>query len=397
LTEAQTYDVAIIGAGPAGARVAAGLATRGYAVALLEEHEAVGAPVHCTGLMGLEAFDEFDLPRTLILAEAETARFHGAAGQSVAIRSDRIRAAVIDRAALDGWLADRARQAGADVRLGSRVDRVAVLDSGVTIEVRGAVAPVWARVAVLACGANYRFHRQLGLGYPGVFLQSAQLEVPFPAWPEVDVRFGREVAPAGFGWLVPLRRGEVPHARIGLMAESAGRSRFEALAARLCDEAGVPASDLPRPRFKTLPLGPIARTFADRVLAVGDAAGLVKPTTGGGIYYGLLSGDLAAATLADLLPRDRLMAADLRHYETRWRRRLGQEIRIGMAFRRIAAGLNDESIDALIELARVNGVVPLLQDKASFNWHRKAAVALLGHPAFRRIVFRSWVRNLGTA
>ena len=63
-----------------------------------------------------------------------------------------------------------------------------------------------------------------------------------------------------------------------------------------------------------------------------------------------------------------------------------------MAFRRIAAGLDDSSIDALVDLARVDGIVPLLQRTATFNWHRKAAVALLTHPAFRRIVFRSLTR-----
>ena len=109
------------------------------------------------------------------------------------------------------------------------------------------------------------------------------------------------------------------------------------------------------------------RADSDRVVAVGDAAGLVKPTTGGGIFYGLVSGSLAARVLDAALSRDRLGAADLRRYETAWRRRLGQEIRIGLAFRRIAAWLSDESIDDLIELARVNGVVPLLQQTASFN------------------------------
>jgi flavin-dependent dehydrogenase len=85
----------------------------------------------------------------------------------------------------------------------------------------------------------------------------------------------------------------------------------------------------------------------------------------------------------------------LRRYETSWRRLLGQEIKVGLAFRRIASRLSDESIDALIELARVNGVVPLLQQKASFNWHRKAAMALLAHPAFRKIVFKSWRTSAG--
>jgi hypothetical protein len=57
--------------------------------------------------------------------------------------------------------------------------------------------------------------------------------------------------------------------------------------------------------------------------------------------------------------------------------------------------LSDESINALIDLARVNGIVPLLERHASFNWHRKAALALLAHPSFRRIAVRTWTRERG--
>ena len=129
------------------------------------------------------------------------------------------------------------------------------------------------------------------------------------------------------------------------------------------ERAGVDPAQMPAPRLKMLPLGPVPRTYADRVVAVGDAAGLVKPTTGGGIHYGLLSGSLAAEVLDDALRRDRLDAAGaLARYERLWRRRLGQEIRVGLAFRRIAARLSDDSIDEIIELARVNGVMPLLQE-----------------------------------
>ena len=92
---------------------------------------------------------------------------------------------------------------------------------------------------------------------------------------------------------------------------------------------------------------------------------------------------------ADGIRRDRLASADLARYERGWRRRLGSEIRIALAFRRLAERLDDAAINSLIHLARVNGVVPLLQETASFNWHRKAVVSLLGHAAFRRIVLRS--------
>jgi digeranylgeranylglycerophospholipid reductase len=383
-------DVIVIGAGPAGSITAARLARQGHDVLVLEEHGAIGIPVHCTGLLGLEAFDEFDLPRDVILSEAGAAQFWGAAGQSVTIRSHRIRAAIIDRAALDRRLASRAEAAGAEIKRECRAESIEVGPSTVRVTARGLDGGVTARACVLACGANYRFHRALGLGMPDVFLQSAQLETAFPETTHVEVRFGRDVAPSGFAWLVPFGRAGAPHARVGLMAETRGRERFETFLGSLCARAGVERDAVPAPRLKMLPLGPVQRTYSDRVVAVGDAAGLVKPTTGGGIYYGLLSGTIAADVLHDGLERDRLGKSALRRYETLWRRRLGQEIRVGLAFRRIAAKLSDESIDALIDLARVNGIVPLLQETASFNWHRKAAVALLGHPSFRKIVFKSW-------
>jgi digeranylgeranylglycerophospholipid reductase len=386
-------DVVVIGAGPAGSMTATRLAEQGHDVLMLEEHGAIGTPVHCTGLLGLEAFDEFDLPRELILSQAGTARFWGAAGQSVTIRSERIQAAIIDRAALDMHLAKRATDAGVEIRPACRAEAVDVGPAAVRVTASGLEHGVNARACVLACGANYRFHRPLGLGLPDVFLQSAQLETTFPETFDVEVRFGREVAPSGFAWLVPFRRGGAPHARIGLMAETRGKDRFEMFLASLCGRAGVGRNEVPTPRLKMLPLGPVSRTYADRVVAVGDAAGLVKPTTGGGIYYGLLSGSIAADVLGDALRRDRLGERTLRRYETLWRRRLGQEIRVGLAFRRIAARFSDETIDSLIDLARVNGIVPLLQENASFNWHRKAAIALLGHPSFRKIVFKSWARS----
>jgi geranylgeranyl reductase family protein len=394
LTDAQLRDVVVIGAGPAGSITARLLAEQGHDVVLLEEHAQAGQPVHCTGLLGLEAFDEFQLPRELILQEAHAARFSGGAGKSISVRSHRVNAAVIDRARLDAHLARRARSAGVDLRCGWRAETIAITSRNVTVDVRaGDAPPVRARACVLACGASYRFHRQLGLGLPDVFLQSAQLETPFPDWPEIEVCFGREVAPSGFAWVVPFKRSGTPYARIGLMSDTRSGERFGAFAASLCARAGVPASDLAAPRQKMLPLGPVGRTFGDRVVAVGDAAGIVKPTTGGGIYYGLLSGTLAAETLGRGLREDRLDARFLRRYEARWRTRLGQEIRIGLAFRRIAQRLSDTTIDALIDLARVNGIVPLLQEKASFNWHRKAAVALLADPSFRNIVFKSGSRS----
>jgi flavin-dependent dehydrogenase len=268
------------------------------------------------------------------------------------------------------------------------VDGLADDRQGVQLAVRDA-APVRARAVVIASGANYRFNQELGLGVPRVFVQTAQVEVPFARLPRIDVRLGRDVAPGGFAWTVPFDRDGVPHARLGLFCDADAGRRFSDFAGAVADEAGVDRASLPAPRLKMLPLGPVRRTYADRVIAAGDAAGMVKPTTGGGIYYSLLSGRLAAEVLLERLATDALASGSLRVYEDRWRAVLGPDIRAGLAFRALATRIGDRGIRALVEVARVDGIVPLLKEHADFNWHRRAALALLRHPAFRRAVISS--------
>jgi geranylgeranyl reductase family protein len=381
-------DVAIIGGGPAGLSAARALASRGHDVVVLEEHARIGVPVHCTGVLGFDAFQEFDLPHHAILGTAEAATFVAADGSSVSVDAEKARAVIVDRAIFDQSLADGSRAAGAELRTGTRVRSIATGPKSVSISVEGG-APIEARACVLACGANYRFNRQLGLGVPRAFLQSAQLEQPLDGPSSVEVHLGREVAPAGFGWVVPFRRGAVAHARLGLMCESRALARFRTFASRVRDRYGVGQDTACEPRLKILPLGPVSRTYTTRVLAVGDAAGLAKPTTGGGIYYSLISGQIAAGTLDEALRADDLRDSRLRRYETQWRDRVGAEIRIGLAFRVLASRMNDRAIDAVIELARVDGIVPLLRQTADFNWHRQSALALLKHAQFRKILLSS--------
>lgn len=379
------HDVVVVGAGPAGLVAARTLAAAGRDVIVLEEHERIGVPVHCTGLLGFEAFDELAIPRTAILTTAHAARFIAADGTSVTIDAERVRAAVVDRAVFDQALADETRAAGAELRAGAPVRAIAVRPDRVVVSGGEGTAPIDARACVLACGANYRFNRALGLGVPRVFVQSAQVEVPLDGPDRVEVHLGRSVAPGGFAWLVPFHRGDRPFSRIGLMCQTNATTRFAQFASSIRQRFGAD-EPWPDPRIKILPLAPVTKTFADRIVAVGDAAGLVKPTTGGGIYYSLITGQLAGDVLDGALRDDDLSPARLREYENRWRERLGPEIRIGLAFRTLATRLNDRAIDALVDLARVDGLVPLLKKTADFNWHRQSALALLRHAQVRKIL-----------
>jgi len=387
----RDWDVLVVGAGPAGLSAARRLAAQNRSVLVLEEHGVVGDPVHCTGVLGLDAFDELDLPRDTICTIIRTARFRGRDGRTIVVDGGDVAAAVVDRGRFDRALAAKATEAGAVLTRGARVRALEVRDDAVvaTFDHQGhGEHQVRARVCVLACGAHYRFNRQLGLGIPRAYLQSAQIETAFAPVDAVEIDLDRGLAPRGFAWLVPFRRDAVCMARIGLMAADGAAGRFKEFMVRLAQRHGVPMVR-PCPRVKLLPLAPVRRTYADRVVAVGDAAGLAKPTTGGGIYYSMLSGQFAADVIADALKQDRVDATALRHYETLWQARLGPELRAGLAFRTLAARFDDRAIDALLELAAVDGIIPLLRRTANFNWHRDAALALLKNAGFRRVVLNS--------
>ena len=229
-----------------------------------------------------------------------------------------------------------------------------------------------------------------GMGMPPIFLQSAQVECPAAPFEEVEVHFGHAIASSGFAWAVPVRRGAASFARIGLMSDTNAGRQFEAFVSRVGARLGLATGGDGRmePRQKMLPLAPIPATYADRIVAVGDAAGLVKATTGGGIYYSLVSASLAADVLEDGLRRDGLDAARLEPYQDAWRKRLGPELDAQLSLRLLANRLTDDEIEMLFDLAQTDGIMPIVRRTARFNRHRDLIVSLLKHPPARRVLFR---------
>jgi digeranylgeranylglycerophospholipid reductase len=379
-------DVAIIGGGPGGLSASRSLASKGWAVTVFEEHEDIGTPVHCTGVLAEDVVASMDLPAGAVLNPLSTVRFVAPAGHSFDYTTATTEAVVIDRETFDNAMAARAVAAGATISRGRRVTAIDPEATGVAITM-GDGEIVRCRAVVLACGANYAFQKRLGLGMPATFLQSAQLELPAERLGDVEIHFGSEIAPKGFAWAVPVKRASGSFARIGVMADGDATAYFSRMLERVRERWGIEAAETMTPRRRMLPLGSVKRTYADRVLAVGDAAGLVKPTTGGGIYYSVVSGEIAGEVLASRLAAGDLSANAIREYEERWRGRFQSEFTAQHALRFVAQRMRDADIDALFTLAATDGILPLVRQTARFNRHRDFILALLRHQPARRALF----------
>ena len=384
----EPVDVLVVGGGPSGLFMAARLAERGVRTLVCEEHGRIGDPVHCTGVLSADSFPRFDLPDSATLNQLTTVRFVSPGGIPVDYSTPSPLATVIDRPAFDRALADRAIAAGAEVRAGARVSTLEIGAAGVRATIGGTL--VQARLAVLACGASYAFQRKFGLGLPRAYLHTTQRELPATLVADVELHFGQHAAPGGFAWAVPVIRPDGPYVRVGVMASRDALGCYARMVRRVGERCGIMNADLP-PRQKILPLGAIDRTFGERMLAIGDAAGLVKPTTGGGIHYSVVSAALAADVAVDALARNRFDAEALSAYERAWRAELADEFEAQHELRDVVTKLSDQAIDRFFELAHTDGIMPIVRATARFNEHRPLIRAIFKHPPARRILFRALV------
>jgi flavin-dependent dehydrogenase len=127
-----------------------------------------------------------------------------------------------------------------------------------------------------------------------------------------------------------------------------------------------------------IPLKRIPKSYAERLVIVGEAAGQVKTTTGGGIYFGLLCAEIAACTILKAFKCGEYGEKVFREYEILWRDKIEPELKAGIILRNIFSRLSDHQIDFLLDFARRDGLMPVIE-KADFDWHRDIISYLMRH------------------
>lgn len=370
------YHAIVIGAGAAGNYVAYRLASQGYKVLVLEEHEQVGKPVQCAGLIGAECFNRFPLFEGTVLREVNSAKLFSPSGRELRLWRDGAQAYIVDRAAFDRALAEGAQGQGAHYLLGSRVQDIAVLDDGVKVEVEGQGGGkiFEGEAVVIASGFGSRLPLKLGLGRVDDLVVGAQAEVSIGGGDEIEVYFDQEVATGFFAWFMPTRENR---ALVGLFSRQNPGANLRNLLSSLFLRGKIASPDADI-TYGGIPLRPLPQTYMKRLLVVGDAAGQVKPTSGGGIYYGLLCAEIAADTLHQAFSTDKPSPKLFASYEKRWKQKIGRELRIGYLARGLYERLSNRHIDRIFDIVESRGIrEELLKSPAlSFDWH--SGIILIG-------------------
>ena len=372
----DTYDVIIIGAGPSGSYLAAQLAHMSYRVLVLEQKSAAGQDACCTGIIGAEAYRSLFL-EAKIYRKARSAKFFAPSGDFLRLEREETQAYIVDRSSLDISLYQRAEGAGAEFRFNTAAKVVTPAEKSISVraESEGERLEFTARVVVLACGLTCRFPQELGMGNIANFAYGTQAEVTLNDIDEVEVYFDQERYPDFFGWLVPTTEG---HGLAGLITDEKPVEYLNDMLTHLEEQGKIVPADH-HACVGLIPFDTLPESCNNRVIALGDAAGQVKPTTGGGIYYGMLSAQIAAKVLHQAFSESDFSAGMLSFYDDGWHRRLDNELKSGYRSRRLYHKLKNKHLDHWLQVARKQDLPHQVAEGQdfSFDWHSTVVMKIV--------------------
>jgi digeranylgeranylglycerophospholipid reductase len=372
----QPYDVAIIGAGPAGSTTAKVVAGKGFRILLVDRRNRVGLPVQCGELIPTPSEARRLFPGSKLMPAAVNVpqKFVTNTTQIIRLISPNgseyefpFEANIVDRAKFDQYLAISAGDEGAELLLSSTLKHRSH-NNELTIRSGNSNYSTVSRLVVGADGARSVVAQSLG----GQFVHSESDLSPSLQYvmtggevdsSVVEMYFGGSIAPGGYAWLIPKGEGFV-NVGFGMRRSIASddtplrkyleRFAFKTLApnlqsAKIVSRVGA-----------IIPVGgPLKKTWSKNVLLIGDAAGHVMASNGGGIPTALRGGEIAGEVINDYFRMD----TPLSEYENQWKAEYGKELETALRVLRVADTVmpSDVATDICMRLSGVRFLEPLIR------------------------------------
>lgn len=390
-------DIVVVGGGPCGLFTAYTAAKLGAEVVVCEEHEEIGVPKHCAGHLNISSLRRLGLriPRGAVENEIRGAVFHSPSGKEFVLRCRTPVTYVVNRELFDKHLFDLAVKSGVQYRLKSRVKSL-LFDSG---SVKGVSLKEGSRseerleanVVIDAEGCSSKLLKKTGLnGLKGsMMVRGIQAEVDGVEGVDedmVEVYLGNKIAPGFFAWIIPRKDGS---AKVGLATESGDPRKY---LRRFMEKHPVASEKLRKSRVTGISLhpiplgGPVAKTYSDGFLVVGDAASQVKPTTGGGVIFGLTCSRVAGEVAYEAVKRQDFSEAFLSSYQSRWKRLVGFDLAAMLRMRRMLNSMSDSRIDGMIDLCRKLGIDSVLEKAGDLDFQGRTLIPMIKYPGTLAVI-----------
>ncbi|MHA1576890.1 MAG: geranylgeranyl reductase family protein [Candidatus Thorarchaeota archaeon] len=370
-----SFDVAVVGAGPAGLTAARTLSDNGISTVVLDRRKIVGLPIQCGEFLPTptEIADLFpnspraprlvDVPSKLILNQTKSIRLLSPKNRPYEFN---LRSNIIDRARFDQHLAELASKAGAEIWLNSRVTKLA-RNNVVTYTSNGLEKRVKVKVVIGADGPRSIVAKSIGIQYPDLardFSASVQYVMSGTNF-DSDVTqmfFGNLAAPGGYMWVIPKNdsRANVGYGlRYSHLSSRVSLTKFldRFIRTNPVLSEGTKNAKIESRIGASIPVGgPLHRTYTNNVLLVGDAAGHVMASNGGGVCTALVGGEIAGNSIIKHLRENKPLSI----YETMWKQEIGQELASSLGVLRVADWVMKS--DALTEVGMRLTTTKYLED-----------------------------------
>ena len=385
----EASDVIVVGAGPCGSFTALKLARLGKPVTVFEEHGQIGVPSHCAGhlsIKGLKRLGLHPLPSEVVENAFCGANFYSPNGKKLSVHFSQPVTCAVDRAKFDKYIAEKARDAGARYLLNARVE---TLISRNTYAKRALVKHaettenIQSSVVVDAEGISSRITREVGLLRPSSLVNGVEAEVENVKDTEsdtVDVYLGKKYAPGFYAWLIPKKDGK---AKVGLASRTRNPKMLlqELMLKHPVASRKLRSARILKAAFHPITLGgPIPKTYSSGFLAVGDAASQVKPTTGGGVIFGMTCAQVAAEVASEAVDKNDFSDEFLCKYQNRCREILGFDMKIMRRMRKTLDAMSDERINNAVALCTKLGLDKALQNVKDIEFQGQTLLKVLASP-----------------
>jgi geranylgeranyl reductase family protein len=371
----------VAGAGPGGLYAALEALKRGLSVHIFDKKSVVGTPVKCGEYFpvrremeqllpnAVEYMGVFDVPSEAVDNTCRRLRLLSPSGSEFEFDFE---AFILDRTILEQAMAREVERLGGTIELRKAVDLF--LQNGVALVGPNRDEGVVGKVVIAADGFPSKVARSAGI-LTDAYMTPNNVAINYEYLMTnlsvdqavTEMYMGTEFAPGGYGWIIP-KGNHSANVGIGIRTSYSKRNDGRGYLECFLDKWPLSKSKLqggkPGPMIAdVLPVdGPLPRTYSGQVIAVGDAAGMVMPTNGGGIATAMISGQIAGRVAADHAQK----GVPISEYERKWKLAMGKEMRVSTKLRRLADHFmgNDFIFNALLHVLRTQGIKDVITCKA---------------------------------